>query len=71
MALVGGIFYEYVMYSKGIAGAKYKKYDFGTCTAGDYSVRMDIPEKWYKEFREKNAARVANGKKVRDIEMFL
>jgi hypothetical protein len=31
-----------------------KKYDFLTCTINDdYSVRIDIPDEWYKEFNKK------------------
>jgi hypothetical protein len=71
MAISAGIFYEYVMYSRRIANAKYEKYDFSTCTAGDYTMRIDIPADWFKTFNQKNENRRESGKKVRDIEMFL
>lgn len=47
---MSAIYFEKVRYEEGKADLEFKKWDMQTCTASDYSVRLNIPFEWYVEF---------------------
>jgi hypothetical protein len=70
MALIVALFYEYVQYSRRIEDARYEKYDFSTCTAADYSVRVNLTDEWYDKFLVRLKNKRNRGEPF-DIEMFI
>lgn len=49
-SIMSAIYFEKVRYEEGKADLEFKKWDMQTCTASDYSVRLNIPFEWYVEF---------------------
>jgi hypothetical protein len=50
MSIIVALFYEYFQKQSLSANAAFRKYDFVNCTASDYSIRVDLPKKWYAAY---------------------
>jgi len=56
-------FYEIVSYRLDLAQLRQDEYDMKTCTAADYSVRVDLNDEWHKAYLSQNLSK-ANDKKL-------
>lgn len=61
--IICSMFFELMKYRQEMADMQSKQYDMSTCTAADYSIRVNITTAWFNTFKEHNAELVANGKK--------
>ena len=69
--VISTIYFEVVRYQEGRAELSFKRWDLQTCTASDYSVRLNLPAEWHAKFLKKQKRREKNGKPKVDIIKFL
>lgn len=48
--MITALYYESISKRFDLADIRTKEYDIKTCTAADYTIRVDIPDKWYKGY---------------------
>ena len=61
--IICSMFFELMKYRSEMSALYSKQYDMSTCTAADYSVRINIADAWYKSFKDNNDTLVENGKR--------
>lgn len=69
--IIAAIYFEAVKRNEGYTELDFKKWDLQTCTAADYTVRLNLPSEWYEAFLERQQQRVDEGKEKVDIVAFL
>ena len=50
--IISALYIECVKYKEGRTVLAFKKWDLLTCTASDYSVRLNLSEEWYEAFKQ-------------------
>ena len=51
--IISSCFYECMSARTDLAGLENKNYDMQTCTAADYTIRINLPNAWYQHFMDK------------------
>lgn len=52
--VICSVFFEVMQYRSSMSALSSKQYDMATCTAADYSIRVNITSAWFNAFKEHN-----------------
>lgn len=60
--IICSMFFELMKYRQEMSDMLSKQYDMSTCTAADYSIRVNISSSWFDSFKLNNRELIANGR---------